>query len=146
MKIIQKDIIKQIKIESSNQIITCKLGHLYLLCIENVLLLKVGIFLRLSTSHFSSFLVGSAYFTVNTTRETWQREKREERATKFLIVCNTMKLNCNVIIMFWLTSLRKDWRRISEILIYSCMWKLVLTSPTFFIYVTMSNIIGDHSK
>lgn len=51
-----------------------------------VLLLKVGIFLRLSTSHFSSFLVGSAYFTVNTTRETWQREKRKERAMKFLIV------------------------------------------------------------
>lgn len=54
MKIVQKDIIKQIKIESSNQIITCKLGHLYLLRIENdCVVIKSGDFFK--TEHLPLF-------------------------------------------------------------------------------------------
>jgi len=71
----------------------------------------VGIFLRLRNFHFSNFLFGSAYVTVNTTRDTWQSKKRKERVTTFLIVCNTdakLEYHHNVLADFFEERLEKN--------------------------------------
>lgn len=81
MKMIQKH--NKTNIES-NQIIVYKLRCIYIYCTLKINVFKFFFFLRLSNSHFSGFLLGQFCFTVNTTRETWQRGKSCKNSVNLL--------------------------------------------------------------
>lgn len=81
-------------------------------------------------SCFPSLLFGSANFTVATTRETWQREKRKGRAlTSVLISLGHSGATFSAVTTLWRTSLGKGIEKNRGVVIYSPPWNSISLIP-----------------